>query len=147
MSILTCLSVVHPWHCDGMGHMNVRHYAAMFDDASFHLLGIIAGDGRPGHGWADIRCETDYRHETPSGTLISIETTLVSLGRSSLAYRHVLSDRISRKVHAEALVKTVRFDLDARRSAPLAPDERQRAEALLATAGQASADSRQRIDE
>lgn len=54
MSILTCLSVVHPWHCDDMGHMNVRHYAAMFDDASFHLLGIIAGDGR-GLGWADIR--------------------------------------------------------------------------------------------
>jgi hypothetical protein len=29
--------VVHPWHHDIFGHMNVRHYAPFFDDASFHF--------------------------------------------------------------------------------------------------------------
>lgn len=27
--------VVHPWHLDQLGHMNVRGYAPFFDDASF----------------------------------------------------------------------------------------------------------------
>ena len=31
-------SIVHPWLCDVMGHMNVRHYMSMFDDASYQLL-------------------------------------------------------------------------------------------------------------
>ena len=31
-------SIVMPAHCDLYGHMNVRHYAAMFDDAGFHVL-------------------------------------------------------------------------------------------------------------
>ena len=30
--------IVHPWLCDVMGHMNVRHYMGMFDDASLQLL-------------------------------------------------------------------------------------------------------------
>ncbi len=41
--LTTYVGVAHPWMCDTMGHMNVRHYAAMFDDASFQLLGHIAG--------------------------------------------------------------------------------------------------------
>ena len=27
-----------PAHCDHYGHMNVRHYAALFDDAGWHIL-------------------------------------------------------------------------------------------------------------
>lgn len=131
MARTTFVSVVHPWHCDRMGHMNVRHYAAMFDDAGFQLLGYVAGDDRPGYGWADVRCEIDYRHEAPAGTLITIDTTVVKIGRSSLTYRNVMRSSVSGQIHAEALVTSVRFDLDARKSAALSDDERQRAEALL----------------
>ena len=40
----TYRGVVFPWHCDQFGHMNVRWYAHIFDDAAFHiwpLLGFI----------------------------------------------------------------------------------------------------------
>ena len=30
--------IVMPLHCDSYGHMNVRHYAAFFDDISWRLL-------------------------------------------------------------------------------------------------------------
>ena len=30
--------IVMPSHCDTYGHMNVRHYAAFFDDAGWHML-------------------------------------------------------------------------------------------------------------
>ena len=45
--------VVHPWHHDQFGHMNVRHYAPFFDDATFHLyssLGLTYPDMIERHG-------------------------------------------------------------------------------------------------
>ena len=35
--------IVHPWLCDVMGHMNVRHYMGMFEDASYQLLAEVIG--------------------------------------------------------------------------------------------------------
>lgn len=132
MPLLTLLSIAHPWHCDAMGHMNVRYYAAMFDDASFHLLGHVAGPPNSDLGWADVRCETDYRNETQVGTLLSISTEITRVGRSSLAFRHLMTDRLSGDVKAEALVTCIRFDLKARRSIALSHEERARAETMLA---------------
>jgi acyl-CoA thioester hydrolase len=134
MPRLTLLTVAHPWHCDAMGHMNVRHYAAMFDDASFQLLGHLAGANTPDLGWADVRCETDYRSETKAGTLLSIESELTRLGRSSISYRHVMTDTVTGERKAEAQVTTIRFDLKARRSVALSDDERLRAGALIGPA-------------
>ena len=51
-------TVVLPLHCDGYGHMNVRHYAAFFDDAGWHILamaGISLGEvqaPRPRARWS-----------------------------------------------------------------------------------------------
>ena len=45
--------VVHPWHHDHFGHMNVRHYAPFFDDAVYHmwtLLGAPYSRMLPEHG-------------------------------------------------------------------------------------------------
>ena len=30
--------IVMPAHCDVYGHMNVRHYAAFFDEAGWHMF-------------------------------------------------------------------------------------------------------------
>lgn len=41
--IETHRSVVYPWHCDHMGHMNVMWYAGKFDEATwalFHAIGL-----------------------------------------------------------------------------------------------------------
>ena len=32
-------TIVMPAHCDAYGHLNVRHYAAFFDDAGWQMLG------------------------------------------------------------------------------------------------------------
>ena len=31
-------AVVFPWHCDHLGHLNVKHYVGMFDIGAFHFL-------------------------------------------------------------------------------------------------------------
>lgn len=134
--MVTFIGVAHPWMCDVMGHVNVRHYAAMFDDASFHLLGGVAGEDATNHrlGWADVRCEIDYRQEIPAGALVTIRSHVEKIGTSSLTYRHVLSGSLDGAVHAEARVVSVRFDLVARRKAAIDAALRRSAEALRAQA-------------
>ncbi|AZO55128.1 MULTISPECIES: thioesterase family protein [unclassified Mesorhizobium] len=133
-SLVTFVGVAHPWMCDVMGHMNVRHYAAMFDDASFQLLGHIAGqDGSQGsqNGWADVRTETDYRHETKAGSLLTIHSHVVKVGRTSITFEQVMSGSIDRIVHASSRTTSVRFDLTARASVALDEPMRDRAAAFL----------------
>lgn len=127
--IITFAGVVHPWMCDAMGHLNVRHYVGMFDDASFQLLGRIAGTEA---GWADVRLEIDYRHETRVGELVTIHSSVEKIGSSSLAYRHRMVGTLDGVLHAEARTVTVRFDLATRSKRPLDAAEREKAEALLA---------------
>jgi acyl-CoA thioester hydrolase len=132
MGRVTLQSVAHPWQCDQMGHMNVRFYAALLDDASFQFLGHLTGDGAAAEiGWADVRTEIDYRHETAAGTLLTVTTSVVKVGRSSVTYRHAMTDSTTGRLHAEALTTSVRFDLKARRSTAIDDAARARAEALI----------------
>ncbi|MEO5760655.1 MAG: thioesterase family protein [Mesorhizobium sp.] len=132
-ALVTFVGMAHPWMCDTMGHMNVRHYAGMFDDASFQLLGHIAAqDGNEGGiGWADVRYEVDYRHETKAGALLTIRSHVVKVGRSSITFEQVMSGSLDGVVHAVGRTTSVRFDLTARASVPLDDAMRERALALL----------------
>ena len=129
--VVTYVGVAHPWMCDAMGHMNVRHYMAMFDDASFQLLGRLTGPEKDKTlGWADVRHEIEYRHETAAGTLVTIRSHVTRTGRTSVTYHHVLTGSLEGELHAEATVTSVRFDLAARKSLELDANIRRRAEAL-----------------
>ena len=130
--VVTYAGVVHPWMCDTMGHLNVRHYVAMFDDASFQLLGRVTGkeDPEAGLGWADVRMEIDYKHETPVGTLVTIRSRVEKVGASSLTYAHEMSGTLDGVVHALMRTVTVRFDLRRRGKVELDPATRERALAL-----------------
>lgn len=131
--ITTYAGVVHPWMCDAMGHLNVRHYAAMFDDASFQILGRIAGieDSENVLGWADVRMEVDYKSETPVGKLVTIRSSVETVGTSSLVCRHTMRGTLDDVLHAEARAVTVRFDLSRRSKCALNAFERTRAEMFL----------------
>ena len=133
-SLVTFVGVAHPWMCDVMGHMNVRHYAAMFDDASFQLLGHIAaqdGNQAAATGWADVRTEIDYRHETRAGSLITIRSHVVKIGRTSVTFEQVMSGSLDGIVRASSRTTSVRFDLVARASVALDEPMRDRAAAYL----------------
>lgn len=132
-SLVTYVGVAHPWMCDVMGHMNVRHYAAMFDDASFQLLGHIAGTealADTSRGWADVRSEVEYKHETKAGALLTIRSRVVKAGRSSVTFEQVMSGSLDGVVHAVNRTVSVRFDLVGRAAVAIDPAMRTRAEAL-----------------
>ncbi|ESX77930.1 acyl-CoA thioesterase [Mesorhizobium sp. M0309] len=134
--IETYVGVVHPWMCDAMGHLNVRHYVAMFDDASFQLLGRIAAPNlTPTLGWADVRMEIDYAHETAVGTLVTIRSVVEKVGKSSLTYLHEMRGTLDDVLYARVLTVTVRFDLSLRSKIDLEADARHAATSLLRAEG------------
>ncbi len=131
--IVTFIGVAHPWMCDTMGHVNVRYYTAMFDDAAFQLLGRISGQLEKDEktGWADVRCEIDYKHETPAGALLTICSHVERIGTSSLTCLHVMTGSLDGAVHAQARMVTVRFDLVGRRKIDIDAAVRRNAEAFV----------------
>lgn len=134
IGLVTFVGVVHPWMCDVMGHMNVRHYAGMFDDASFQLLGHIAGKiPDEGFGWADVRSTTDYKKEVPAGELLIIRSQVVRVGRSSITFRQIMAGSIDGELRATNETTSVCFDKIARVSLELEHQMRIRAKELSRT--------------
>lgn len=128
--------VVHPWLCDAMGHMTTRHYVAMFDDASYHLLaamGFAPDHLRRGVGFADVRMTIQYRAELPTGTLVVVRGALVGLGARSMTARYEMASVHDGVLAAEMEAVSVQFDLGARRAMPLLPEIRARGEAMLSS--------------
>ncbi|MGR3454902.1 acyl-CoA thioesterase [Pseudooceanicola sp.] len=126
----TLRAYVQPWHCDEMGHMNVRHYLGMFDDAAFVLLAMIGHMTDEAYGWADVQHTLRYLEETPQGSAVVVTSELVKLGTKSMTVLHRMSDAVSGRVQAEAETVTVYFDLKARKAAPIPEAFRAKLEAL-----------------
>ena len=130
--LVTFIGVVHPWMCDVMGHMNVRYYAGMFDDASFQLLGHIAGKiPDEGFGWADVRSTMEHKKEVPAGDLLTIRSQVLKVGRSSITFRQIMAGSLDGDLRAINETTSVCFDKIARHSLELEPAMRARAERLM----------------
>ncbi len=132
---ITFRGMAHPWLCDVMGHLNTRHYAAMFDDASFTFLFDAGGDVTAVEGcnlgWADVRQEIEFLNEVPRGALLTIRTRLVKLGGKSMTYLHSMRDLQKDELRATMQVTTVLFDLDARKAVAIGGEIRRAIERLL----------------
>ena len=124
--MITHKGVVFPVQCDAMGHMNVQHYIAAFDQASWHL---VAAAGYKSSwleerklGWADRHYDVDFLQELPMGSLFEIRSRIVKVGRTSLTLHHAMYNCETGDLCAEITIVTILFDLVNRKPAPL-PDE------------------------
>src|SRR6185436_17370485 len=65
-------TIVLPAHCDSYGHMNVRNYAAFFDDAGWHMLAMagisLAEVRRRGLGTVMASLTIEFHHEITAGS-------------------------------------------------------------------------------
>lgn len=129
------IGVVHPWMCDAMGHLTTRHYMAIFDDASYELFRLIgdrcADDLKADMGWADISHEIHYLAEFRVGTSYHVRGQVTALGRSSITVKMSLIDCATNEPGATLVGRTVRFDLSARKSTPIADAFRVEAKRLF----------------
>jgi acyl-CoA thioester hydrolase len=126
--------VVHPWMCDAMGHMNVRHYTAMFDDCCWHVLAFLlppaAGDA--GTGWVAAKMTIEFVREITPRTNLILHPSIVRIGSKSISTRIEMRDASSNAHYATSDFVSVLFDLRERTSLALPDDLRARAGQLLA---------------
>lgn len=129
-------AVIHPWHHDQFGHMNVRHYAPFFDDAAFHVwtrTGVPYSEMIPQHGVHTVTAQTTTRflRELKAGDLIVIDGAVSRIGNRSVTFHLRMLNADTGAVHATCEVVDVFFDPASRASAPMPAGVRERLEAHL----------------
>jgi acyl-CoA thioester hydrolase len=119
-------SVVMPAHCDLYGHMNVRHYAAFFDDAGFHIMGkagVSLTELRSrGLGSVVASLTIDFHHELTAGQLILITGAYTRIGQKSATSEMRLYDADTMVHCASQKTVEVFFDTTRRASIPIPED-------------------------
>lgn len=123
--------VVHPWHHDHFGHMNVRHYAPFFDDAVYHmwtLLGTPYSKMLSEHGVHTVSAEarTAFVKELVAGDLIVIEGVVSRIGTKSTSFHLRMLHADTGERHATYDLVEVFFDPESRSSAPIPDAVRER---------------------
>lgn len=118
--------VVHPWHHDHFGHMNVRHYAPFFDDACYHLwmrLGISYETMLVEHGVHCVTAQatTRFVKELTAGDLIVIDGAVTRVGGKSATFELRMLHAETGALHAMCEVVEVFFN-PAKRKATQMPD-------------------------
>ena len=72
-SLLTCRSVIYPWHCDHIGHMNVMWYVGKFDEATWHFFAAMGLTPRylreERRGAVAVDQRISYRRELHAGDI------------------------------------------------------------------------------
>ena len=97
------------------------------DVGGVHWMEMI-GDGR---GAPTVHTSVDFRTPMEPGLLLNVSVLLEKLGGSSLSFR-VLGDGADGTRYFEGKLVSVTIDFATRRSVPIPPDLRARAEAYAA---------------
>lgn len=118
-------AVVFPWHCDHIGHMNVRWYAHHFDDAGFHLWTVAGVSQKEMHdsGVSLVvgQIKINYIHEMNAGDLLVIRGGFSHVGGKSIQHHQRLYNADTNVLCATQDTIEVFFDPETRTSAPM-PD-------------------------
>ena len=120
--------IVMPAQCYIYGHMNVRYYAALFDEAGWHIPSFaglsLAEIQSRGLGTVVASLTIDFLHEIRAGQLVLIKGAVTRVGNKSFSHemRLYASDTMT---HC-ATQKTVEvcFDTNARKGVALPDDVR-----------------------
>lgn len=129
-------AIVMPAHCDVYGHMNVRHYAACFDDAGWHfprMAGLSLEEIRArGLGTVVATLSIDFHHEIRAGQLILVKGAVTRVGTKSFSHEMRLYEADSMKHCATQKTVEVCFDTAARRGVALPDDIKAKLQAICA---------------
>ena len=119
-------SIVMPSHCDIYGHMNVRHYAACFDDAGWHfpkMAGLSLEEIRArGLGTVVATLSIEFHHEIRAGQLVLIQGAMMRVGTKSFSHEMRLYEADSMTHCATQKTVEVCFDTQARKGVALPAD-------------------------
>jgi acyl-CoA thioester hydrolase len=127
--------IVMPAQCDTYGHMNVRYYAACFDEAGWHMFakaGVSLVELRAmGLGSVVASLTIDFHRELIAGQLTRVDGAFTRVGDKSFHYELRLYEADSMTLCATQKTVEVCFDTRARRSTALPDDVRAKIQQAL----------------
>ena len=130
---ITYRGIVYPWHCDHMGHMNVMWYVGKFDEATWHLAGLMGVTGaymkRENKGMVAAEQRIIYKRELVAGTLISVRSGVIEVSEKKVKFFHEMINEETKEVAAITFLTGIHIDTLLRKACAL-PEEARR----LATA-------------
>jgi acyl-CoA thioester hydrolase len=129
-------AMAQPWFCDVMGHMNIRHFMAMFDESSYQLLFEVFGwtgnpDNNGGQGWADVKHVIEYQAEVQAGDLLAVHGCITKVGNKSIGIRYEMVNSAKDEVAATLDCVCVLIDLTSRSAVSLSDEQRNQAARYL----------------
>jgi len=127
-------AIVMPAQCDVYGHMNVRHYAACFDDAGWHFprmadLSLEEIRSR-GLGTVVAALTIDFHQEIRAGQLVLIKGAVTRVGTKSFSHEMRLYEADSMAHCATQKTVEVCFDTKARKGVALPDDVKMRLQSI-----------------
>ena len=130
-------AIVMPAQCDVYGHMNVRHYAACFDDAGWHFPRMAALSLEEirsrGLGTVVASLTIDFHHEIRAGQLVLIKGAVTRVGTKSFSHEMRLYEADSMTHCATQKTVEVCFDTKARKGVALPEDVKEKLARICTT--------------
>lgn len=127
-------NVVMPSQCDIYGHLNVRNYAAFFDDAGWHIpsfAGLKLADIRSrGLGTVVATLTIEFHHEIRAGELARIKGAVTRVGTKSFSHEMRLYEADSMTHCATQKTVEVCFDTAQRQGVALPADVKEKLQAI-----------------
>jgi len=128
--------IVMPAQCDVYGHMNVRYYAALFDEAGWHFPSFagLKLEEIQARGLATVvaTLSIDFHHEMRMGQLVLIRGAVTRVGTKSFNHEMRLYAADSMTHCATQKTVEVCFDTKARKGVALPDDVRSKLAAIAA---------------
>lgn len=126
---------VYPSECDHVGHMNVAHYVAKFDEATwnfFNIIGLTPGYFRARHrGMAAVQQNIAYKRELMPGDVITVRTRLLEIRERVIRFEHIMVNGESGAIAAVADMTGVHLDKATRRACPFPAEIVERGRVLI----------------
>jgi acyl-CoA thioester hydrolase len=102
-----------------------QHFTALFDQSTsilFHEFAAPPLRRDDDLGWADVVQRTEYKAELLVGSIETVRSAVVAVGRTSISYRHEMLDLTGCRLSAVMEGKAVRFSRKRRKAVELEPD-------------------------
>jgi acyl-CoA thioester hydrolase len=123
---ITYRGVVHPWHCDIMGHMNVVWYVSKFDEASWQVASMVGLHNsyftKKHMGIAALQQNIIYKSEIVAGCTVTIRSGLLEMKEKVVRVLHEMRNDTTDEVAAVMVLTAVHFNARKRKSCPFPKD-------------------------
>jgi acyl-CoA thioester hydrolase len=123
-------------YLDLMGHVNIRYYTAMFDDAAWELFAGIGMDQAyydAGVGGAfALQHFIRYLAEIHAGETVAVRSRLLGRSAKRIHFMHFMINETTGKLAATMEVLGAHADLAIRRTSPFPPTIANRLDAQIA---------------